>query len=121
MGFLGDSFCPLMDRKHFLQIADVLFERKVLRHDVGVGRTKRIFGPEREEVAGGWRRLHNEELHNLYASPYIIRVMKSRRMKCAGRVASMSEMKNAHSILVEKRERQRSLGRPRCRWDKYWN
>jgi hypothetical protein len=45
---------------------------------------RRISGPKREEVAGGWRRLHNEELHNLYASPDIVRVIKSRRMRCAG-------------------------------------
>jgi hypothetical protein len=61
------------------------FENRVLR---------RIFGPKREEVAGGWRRLHNEELHNLYGSPNIIRVIKSRRMRWAGNVARMGEMRN---------------------------
>jgi hypothetical protein len=50
---------------------------------------KRIFGPKREEVVGGWRRLHNEELHNMYASPNVIHVFKSRRMRWAGYVARM--------------------------------
>jgi hypothetical protein len=50
---------------------------------------RRIFGPKREEVAGGWRRLHSEELRNLYASPNVIRVMKSRRMRLVGHIASM--------------------------------
>jgi hypothetical protein len=61
------------------------FENRVLR---------RIFGPKRDEVAGGWIRLYNEELHNLYASPFIIKVIKSRRMRWAGHVARMGEMKN---------------------------
>jgi hypothetical protein len=56
---------------------------------------RRIFGPKREEVAAGWRRLHSEELHNLYASPDIIRVIKSRRMRWAWHVACMGEMINA--------------------------
>jgi hypothetical protein len=50
---------------------------------------RRIFGPKKEEVAGGWRRLHNKEIHNLYASPNIIRVFKSRRMRIMGHVARM--------------------------------
>jgi hypothetical protein len=53
---------------------------------------RRIFGPKREEVAGGWRRLHNEELHNLYASPNIITVIKSKRMRWARCIACMEEM-----------------------------
>jgi len=60
----------------------------------------RIFGPNWEEVAGGWRRLHNEELHNLYASPNVIRVIKSRRMRWAGHVARVGEMRNVYSVLV---------------------
>jgi hypothetical protein len=59
-----------------------------------------IFGPKTEEVEGGWRRLHNEELHNLYASPNIIRVIKSKRMKWAGHVERMGEMRNAYKISV---------------------
>jgi hypothetical protein len=63
-------------------------------------RVLRIFGPKREEMAGGWGRLHNEELHNLYASPHIIRVIKSRRMRWVGHVACMGAMRNAYNILV---------------------
>jgi hypothetical protein len=58
----------------------------------------RIFGPKRGEVAGGWRRLHSEELHNLYASPNTIRVIKSRRMRWAVQVARMREMKNVYKV-----------------------
>jgi hypothetical protein len=72
----------------------------------------RIFGPKREEVAGGWRRLHNEELHNLYASPNIIRVIESRRMRWAGHVVGMGEIRNPYKILVEKPEEKRRPGRP---------
>jgi hypothetical protein len=61
---------------------------------------RRTFGPKREEVAGGWRRLHNEELHNLYTSPNIIRVTKSRRMRWARNVSRMGEMRNVYNILV---------------------
>jgi hypothetical protein len=66
-----------------------------------------IFGTEREEVVGGWRRLHNEELHNLYATPNIIRVKKSRRMRWAELVACIGEVKNAYKILVRKPEGKR--------------
>jgi hypothetical protein len=65
---------------------------------------RRIHGPKREEVAGGWRRVHYEELHNLYASLSIIRVMKSTRMRLAGHVERMGEMRNAYNILVVKPE-----------------
>jgi hypothetical protein len=61
---------------------------------------KRKFGSKCEEVAGGWRRLQKEELHNLYASPHIIRVIKSRSMIWVGQVAGMREMRNAYQILV---------------------
>jgi hypothetical protein len=64
-------------------------------------------------VAEDWRRPHNEELHNLYASPYVVKVMKSRRVRRAGHVACMGEMRNAYKILVEKPERKTPLGRPR--------
>jgi hypothetical protein len=71
--------------------------------------SQRIFGPKREEVAGGWRRLHNEELLNLCASPNTIRVMKSRKI-LVGHVARMVEMRNAYNILVAKLEGNRLLG-----------
>jgi hypothetical protein len=61
---------------------------------------RRIFGPKRDEVTGGWRKLHNEELHNLYSSPSIIRMTKSRRMRWAGNVARMVEKRNTYRILV---------------------
>jgi hypothetical protein len=67
-------------------------------------------------VTGGWRKLHNEELHNLYSSPSIIRMIKSRRMRCAGHVARMGETRNAYRVLVRKPEGRRPLGRPRRRW-----
>jgi hypothetical protein len=83
-----------------------LFENRVLR---------RIFGPKRDEVTGDWRKLHNEELHNLYSSPNIIRMIKSRNMRWAGHVARMGK-RNAYRILVGKSEGKRPLGRPRYRW-----
>jgi hypothetical protein len=63
---------------------------------------RRIFGPKRDEVTGGWRKLHNEELHNVYSSPSKIRIIKSRRMRWAGHVARMGEKRNAYRILVGK-------------------
>jgi hypothetical protein len=78
---------------------------------------RRIFGPKRDEMVGGWRKLHNEELHNLYSSPDIIRIIKSRRMKWAGHVARMWEKSNAYRILVGTPEGKRPLGRPRRRWE----
>jgi hypothetical protein len=83
-----------------------VFESRVLR---------RIFGPKRDEVTGDRRKLHNEELHNLYSLPSIIRMMKSRRMRWAGHVTHMGEKNNAYRILVGKSEGKRPLGRPRCR------
>jgi hypothetical protein len=67
-------------------------------------------------VTGGWRKLHNEELHNLYSSPSIIRIIKSRRMRRAGHVARMGEKRNVYSLLVGKPEGKRPLGRPKRRW-----
>jgi hypothetical protein len=67
-------------------------------------------------VRGDWSKLHNEELHNLYSSPNIIRMIKSRRMRWAGHVARMGEKRNAYRILVGKLEGKRPLGRPRRRW-----
>jgi sulfite reductase beta subunit-like hemoprotein len=77
---------------------------------------KGIFGPEKEEVRGGWRRLHNAELHNLHTSQNIIRVIKSRRMRWAGQVARMEEMRNSYNISVGKPEGKRPRGRTRRRW-----
>jgi hypothetical protein len=85
-----------------------LFENRVIR---------RIFGPKRDEVTGGWRKLHNEELHGLYSSPSIVRVIKARRMRWAEHVACMGEVRGAYNILVGRPEGRRPLGRPRCRWE----
>jgi hypothetical protein len=76
----------------------------------------RIYGPKRDEVTGGWRKLHNEELRDFYSSPSIIRIMKSRRIRWAGHVARMGEKRNAYRLLVGKPEGKRPLGRPRRRW-----
>jgi hypothetical protein len=84
-----------------------VFENRVLR---------RIFGPKRDEVTGAWRKLHNEELHDLYSSPRIIRIIKSRRMRWAGHVARIGEKRNAYRLLVENPDGKRPLRRPRRRW-----
>jgi hypothetical protein len=76
----------------------------------------RIFVQKSDEVTGGWRKLHNEELHKLYSSPSIIRIIKLRRMRWAGHVARMGTKMNACRILLRKPERKRSLGRPRRSW-----
>jgi hypothetical protein len=78
---------------------------------------RRIFEPKRDEVTGGWRKLHNEELHGLYSLPSIVRVIKARRMRWAGHVARMGEVRGAYNILVGRPERRRPLGRPRRRWE----
>jgi hypothetical protein len=67
-------------------------------------------------VKGDWRKLHNEELHKLYSSPNIIRMIKSRRMRWAGHVARMGKTRNAYRILVGKPKGKRPLGRPRRKW-----
>jgi hypothetical protein len=72
--------------------------------------------PKRDEVTGGWRKLHNEEIYNLYSSPSIIRMIKSRRMRWAGHVARMGLKRNAYRILVGNPEGKRPLGRPKRRW-----
>ena len=77
---------------------------------------KRIFGPRRDEVTGNGGRLHNEELNDLYCSPNIVRVIKSRRLRWAGHVARMGEERGVYRVLVGKPERKRPLGRTRRRW-----
>ena len=90
-----------------------MFENRVLR---------RLFGSERDEVTGKWRKLHNEELRDLYSLLNIARVVKSRRMKWAGmrwsgHVAHIVEERGVHRVLVGKLEGKRPLGRPRRRWE----
>jgi hypothetical protein len=74
-----------------------------------------MFGPTRDGVTGGWKKMYNEELHNLYSSPSIIKIIKSRGMRWAGHVARMGEKRNVYRLLVGKPEGKRSLGRPRRR------
>jgi len=85
-----------------------VFENRVLR---------RVFGPKRDEVTEEWRKLHNEELRDLYSLTNIVWVVKSRRMRWAGNVASMGEGRDVHRVLVGKPEGMRQLGRPRRRWE----
>jgi hypothetical protein len=85
-----------------------VFENRVLR---------RIFGPKTDKVTGEWRKLNNEEFNDLYCSPNIISVIKSRRMKWAGHVARMGERKGVYRILVGKPEGRRPLGTPSHRWE----
>jgi len=73
-------------------------------------------GPRREEVRREWRKLHNEELNDLYCSPNIVRAIKARRMRWAGHVVRMRK-RGLYSVLVEKPEGKRSLGRSRRRWE----
>jgi hypothetical protein len=82
-----------------------VFENRALR---------RIFGPKREED-GSWRKFHNDELHNLYSSPNIVRVIKSRRMRWAGHVARMG--RGVYKVLVGRPEGKKPLGRRRRRWE----
>jgi hypothetical protein len=77
-----------------------VFENRMLR---------RIFGTKRDEVTGDGRKLHNEELHNLYSSPNMIRMMKSRRIRWTGHVARMGEKRNAYRIRVGKPEEKRPV------------
>ena len=84
-----------------------VFENMVLR---------KIFGPRRDEITGEWRRLHNEELNDLYSSPNIVGMIKSRRMRWAGHVARMGEEREVYRVLVGKPEGKRSLARRRRRW-----
>jgi hypothetical protein len=89
-------------KEHRLRV----FENRVLR---------RLFGPKRDET-GGWRNLHNEELHNLYSPPSTIRMIRPRKMRWVGHVARMGKKKNAYRILVRKPEGKIPLGSPRRRW-----
>jgi len=85
-----------------------VFENRVLR---------RIFWPKRDDVTGEWRKLHNEELNDLYPSPNIVRVIKSTRVRLAVHVARMVEGRGVYRVLVGKPEGKRPLGRLRRRWE----
>jgi hypothetical protein len=98
-----ETWSLILREEHRLRV----FEYRVLR---------RIFGPKRDEVTGEWKKVHNEELRELYSSPSIIRIIKSRSMRWAGHVARMEEKRNAYRLLVGKPEGKRPLGRTRRRW-----
>jgi hypothetical protein len=98
-----ETWSLTLGEEHRLRV----FENRMLR---------KIFGPKREED-GSWRKLRNDELHDLYSSPNIVRVIKSRRMRWAGHVARMGEGRGAYRVLVGGPEGKRPLGRPRCRWE----
>jgi hypothetical protein len=97
-----ETLPPTLSEEHRLGV----FVNRVLR---------RIFGPKRDEVTGGWRKLHNEELHILHSSPNIIRQMKSRRMRWEGHVARVGEERNCTTFWWEILKGKRTLGRPRRR------
>jgi hypothetical protein len=77
---------------------------------------RRLFGPKRDEVTGESRTLHNEELHDLYSSPSIIRIIKARRMRWVGHAARMGKKRNTYRLLVGKPKGKKPLGRPRRKW-----
>jgi hypothetical protein len=76
---------------------------------------RKIFGPKRDEIRGEWRRLHSKGLYDLYSSPNIIWVIKSRKVKCVGHTAHMGERRGAYRVLVGKCKEKRPLGKPRHR------
>jgi hypothetical protein len=84
-----------------------VFENRVL---------SRVFGPKMDEVMGGRRKLHNEELHDMYSSPSIITIIMLRRMRLMGHVAQIGKRNNMYRLLEGKLEGNRPLGRPRHRW-----
>ena len=85
-----------------------MIENKVLRG---------IFGPRKKEIIGEWRKLHNEELNDLYASPNIVRMIKSRRMRWEGHLGHVGDRRGVYRVLLGKPEGKRPLGRPRHRWE----
>jgi hypothetical protein len=99
-----ETWSLTLREEHTLRV----FENRVLR---------RIFGPKRDEVMGEWRNMHNEELHNLYSYPDIIRQVKSRRMRWAGHVARVGKEIKVYKVLAGKPEGKTPLGRPRRRWE----
>jgi hypothetical protein len=111
----------LLSKKVKIRIYKTIILHVTLRevHRLGVSENRvlrRIFGPKRDEVIGEWRKLHNEELHDLYSSPSIITIMKARRMIWAAHAARMGDKRNAYRLFMGKPEGRRPLGRPRRRW-----
>jgi hypothetical protein len=98
-----ETWSLTLGEEHRLRV----FEKRLLR---------KIFGPIKEED-GSWRKLHNDELHSLYSSPKIVRVIKARRMRWAGPVAHVGEGRGVYRVLLGRHEGKRPLGRPRRRWE----
>jgi hypothetical protein len=95
-----------------------VFEKGVFENGVFENRVlRRIFARKRDEGTGEWRKLHNEELHDLYSASNIVRVIKSRRMRWAGHVARLGKGRDVYRVLVGNPEGKRPLGRPRRRWE----
>jgi hypothetical protein len=85
-----------------------VFENRVLRN---------IFGPKRDEITREWKKIHNEDLYDLYSSPTILQLIKSRRMRWAEHAARMGDGRGVYRVLVGKPEGKGQLGRPRGRWE----
>jgi len=100
--------CNVFQKFLNVKLKFIYYSRTILR---------RIFGPKRDEVTGEWKKLHNEELNNLYSSPNIVWVIKSRRVRWAGHVARMGEGRGVYRVLVGKPEGKRPLGISRRRWE----
>jgi hypothetical protein len=98
-----ETWSLILREEHRLRV----FKNRVLR---------KIFGPKRDED-GSWRKLHNDELHNLYSSPNTVRVIKSRRMRWTGHVARMGEGRGVYGVSVERLECKRPLRKSRRRWE----
>jgi hypothetical protein len=94
----------VLNEEHQLRV----LENRVLRG---------IFGPKRKEVIRVWRKIHNDECHNLYTSPNVVRVIKTGRMRWVGNVARKGETRNAYKVLVRNSEEKRPFGRPGLRWE----
>jgi len=95
-----------------LEILSLIYPLRVFENGV----LRRLFGHERDEVTGEWRKLHNKELNDLYCSPNIVRVIKWKIMRWAGHLARMGKGRGVYRVLVGKHEVKRPLGRPRRGW-----
>ena len=100
--YFGTTCAMDLREEHRLRV----FQNRVLR---------RIFGPKRDEITGEWRKLHNEEFNDLFSSPNVVRVIRSRRMGWDGHVARMGESRGLYRVLVGKPKGKSELGRPRSR------
>ena len=116
--YLGQFFLEweIFPKKFVEKIETHILYSKPFVSEIRTLLERRIFGPRSDEVTGERRRLHNEELNDLYCSPNIVRVIKSSRLRWAGHVARMGEKRGVYRVLLGKPEGRRSMGRPRRRW-----